>query len=49
MGSNSRCVSKRAGVLGWIPRYTADDFYVSIAPEGDVVLTSGQVSVGNKL
>jgi hypothetical protein len=41
MGNYSRCVSKRTRVLGWIPRYTVDDFFASIAPKIDVVLTSG--------
>lgn len=38
LGTNSRCRGRRGRLLGWKPKYTAEDMFKSIKPEVEYVI-----------
>ncbi|KAI6142651.1 hypothetical protein BKA82DRAFT_1003327 [Pisolithus tinctorius] len=41
LGTNARCLARRARALGWKPKYTTEDAFKSIKPEVEYVIQSG--------
>lgn len=39
LGSNSTTASPRARSLGWVPKYTTEDFYAAVPKEVDTVVS----------
>ncbi|KAI5997250.1 hypothetical protein F5J12DRAFT_851731 [Pisolithus orientalis] len=41
LGTNARCLARRARALGWKPKYTTEDAFKSIKPEVEYAIQSG--------